>query len=45
MKLHYSPLSPFVRKVMVVAIENGLDGRIEKVTQADRKSTRLNSSH
>ncbi|MFM8992537.1 MAG: glutathione S-transferase N-terminal domain-containing protein [Alphaproteobacteria bacterium] len=34
MKLHYSPLSPFVRKVMVVAIENGLDGRIEKVTQA-----------
>ena len=34
MKLHYSPLSPFVRKVMVVAIENGLDGRIEKITQA-----------
>lgn len=34
MKLHYSPLSPFVRKVMIVAIENGLDGRIEKVTQA-----------
>ena len=32
MKLFYSPLSPFVRKVMIVAIENGLDGRIETVT-------------
>jgi glutathione S-transferase len=31
MKLFYSALSPFVRKVMIVAIENGLDGRIEQV--------------
>jgi glutathione S-transferase len=34
MKLHYSPSSPFVRKVMVSAIELGLDGEIEKVTAA-----------
>ena len=32
MKLHYSPTSPFVRKVMATAIETGLAGRIEKVT-------------
>ena len=32
MKLFYSPLSPFVRKVMIVAIENGLEGRIETLT-------------
>jgi len=32
MKLFYSPLSPSVRKVMIVAIENGLEGRIETVT-------------
>ncbi len=32
MKLFYSPTSPFVRKVMVVAHETGLAGRIEKVT-------------
>jgi glutathione S-transferase len=31
MKLFYSALSPFVRKVMIVAIENGLEDRIEKV--------------
>lgn len=31
MKLHYSPASPFVRKVMVCAIIRGLDGRITKV--------------
>ncbi len=31
MKLHHSTTSPFVRKVMVSAIELGLDGRIEKV--------------
>ena len=31
MKLFYSPASPYVRKVMVCAIERGLDGRIEKV--------------
>jgi glutathione S-transferase len=30
-KLHWGPLSPFVRKVMVVAHETGLADRIEKV--------------
>ncbi|MGE0082715.1 MAG: glutathione S-transferase N-terminal domain-containing protein, partial [Thiohalomonadaceae bacterium] len=32
MKLFYSPLSPFVRKVLVFAMETGLDGRIERHT-------------
>ena len=32
MKLHHSVASPFVRKVRVVAIETGLDGRLELVT-------------
>ncbi|MGH7124909.1 MAG: glutathione S-transferase [Stellaceae bacterium] len=31
MKLRYSPTSPFVRKVMVAALETGLVDRIEKV--------------
>ena len=31
MKLHHSPASPYVRKVMACAIARGLDGRIEKV--------------
>lgn len=31
MKLRYSPTSPFVRKVLVLAIETGLDNRIERV--------------
>lgn len=31
MKLRYSPTSPYVRKVMAVAVETGLDGKIEKV--------------
>ena len=31
MKLHWSPRSPYVRKVMVVAYETGLAGRIERV--------------
>ena len=31
MQLHWSPRSPFVRKVTVFAIETGLDGRIERV--------------
>jgi glutathione S-transferase len=31
MKLRYSPTSPYVRKVSVVAIETGLDARIERV--------------
>ena len=38
MKLLYSPFSPFVRKVMIVAIEHGLDGKIEKVTEATNPS-------
>jgi glutathione S-transferase len=32
MKLRYSPASPYVRKVMIVAIEGGIVDRIEKVT-------------
>ena len=31
MILHWSPRSPFVRKVMIVAYETGLDERLEKV--------------
>lgn len=31
MKLFFSPASPYVRKVMVVAYEKGLAGRIEKI--------------
>ncbi|HEV2162138.1 MAG TPA: glutathione S-transferase [Stellaceae bacterium] len=31
MKLRYSPTSPFVRKVLVLAIETSLDNRIERV--------------
>lgn len=31
MKLHHSPASPYVRKVMACAIARGLDGRIETV--------------
>lgn len=34
MKLMYSPTSPYVRKVMVVALEKGLDKKIEKVPVA-----------
>lgn len=30
MKLHYSPTSPYVRKVMACAIERGIVGQIEK---------------
>ena len=33
MKLHYNVASPFVRKVMAVAIEAGLDGRLEPVNR------------
>ena len=36
MKLAYSSASPFVRKVMVVALETGLAGKIEKVPTAVR---------
>jgi glutathione S-transferase len=31
MKLHYSPASPYARKVCVVAIETGLDAKIERI--------------
>jgi len=31
MQLRYSPTSPYVRKVMVTAIETGLDKDIEKI--------------
>ena len=31
MKLHYSPTSPYVRKVMACAITRGLDGQIERL--------------
>jgi glutathione S-transferase len=34
MKLYYSAASPYVRKCMVVAIEAGIDGRIEQVPAA-----------
>ena len=34
MKLRYSPTSPFVRKVMVTAMEAGLVDRIEKIPTA-----------
>jgi glutathione S-transferase len=30
-KLRYSPTSPYVRKVMVVALETGLDGTLDKI--------------
>jgi len=48
MKLHWSPRSPFVRKVMAFAHEVGLAGRIETVrtmaamTQPNRELMRLN---
>lgn len=32
MQLRYSPSSPFVRKVLVFALETGLDGSIKRVT-------------
>jgi glutathione S-transferase len=31
MKLYYSTTSPYVRKVVVCAIELGLDGEIERI--------------
>ncbi len=34
MKLRYSPTSPFVRKVMVVAYETGLEPRLERIPTA-----------
>ncbi|ROP91349.1 glutathione S-transferase [Stella humosa] len=34
MKLRYSATSPYVRKVVVLALEAGLDGRIERIPTA-----------
>lgn len=34
MKLRYSPTSPYVRKVMIVALETGLAERIERIPTA-----------
>lgn len=34
MKLHYSTTSPYVRKVVVSALETGFNDRIERVTRA-----------
>lgn len=31
MKLRYSPTSPYVRKVMVLALETGLEGKLDKL--------------
>ena len=31
MKLHYSPASPYVRKVLACAIARGIDGQLERV--------------
>lgn len=31
MKLYYSPSSPYVRKVSIIALETGLDSRIERL--------------
>ncbi len=33
MKLHYSPISPYVRKVRVFAMETGIHDRLELVTE------------
>ncbi len=34
MKLYYSPTSPYVRKVIVLALETGLDAKIERMPAA-----------
>ena len=34
MKLRFSGTSPFVRKVVIQALETGLDSKIERVTTA-----------
>ena len=39
MKLHWSPRSPFVRKVMIVLIETGLDARVERVRSVAAMAT------
>jgi glutathione S-transferase len=39
MKLHWSPRSPFVRKVMIVAHERGVTARIERVRTVAEMTT------
>lgn len=39
MKLHWSPRSPFVRKVMIVLHETGLDARVERVRSVAAMAT------
>ncbi len=39
MKLHYSPTSPYVRKVMACAIAREIDGQIERVRTNPHQST------
>ena len=39
MKLHWSPRSPFVRKVMIVLHETGLDGKVERVRSVAAMAT------
>lgn len=34
MKLYYSPTSPYVRKVVILALETGLDAKIERIPAA-----------
>ncbi|MFN4309532.1 MAG: glutathione S-transferase [Ferrovibrio sp.] len=34
MKLYYSPTSPYVRKVVIMALETGLDAKIERIPAA-----------
>jgi glutathione S-transferase len=36
MKLHFAPVSPYVRKVVVTAIEAGLDDEIERISPSVR---------
>jgi glutathione S-transferase len=43
MKLFYSGASPFVRKVLVVAMETGLDKKIENVATAPVNPTQVNA--
>jgi glutathione S-transferase len=43
-KLSYSPTSPYVRKVSVVALETGTDAKIEKVTTSVAP-TKFNPEH
>ncbi len=37
MKLYYSPTSPYVRKVVIMALETGLDAKIERFRPPPRR--------